>query len=91
MFSTLLGWLMKSKGIKIGGSVLGGSGLILLFMGLHTSVNGKINKQDADLKIYVGLVLEPVRTEITNLKKEMSETKTLVRDIHNYLLKSKEK
>ncbi len=78
--------LMKSKGVKIGGSLLGGSGLIALIMGLHFDVSGKIDKAESNAKQYAELVVAPIKTEITNLKTEVSDTKEMVRDIHNYLL-----
>lgn len=89
MFGQILGWIIKSKSIKVGGGVIGGSGLVVLLMGLHSDVTGKIEKQDVLQKEYVGLMLKPIETEIRYLKSEQKETKSMVRDIHNYLLKSK--
>ncbi len=88
MWSQLIGWIMKTKAAKIGGSVLGGGGLIALVFGLHQNVNSKIDRVEDRNKEHVQLLLEPVKTEIKHLKKEVKETKDMVRDIHNYLLKT---
>lgn len=80
---------MKSKGLKVGAGALGGSGLIVLILGLNNDISNKLAAQKAEQKEYVQLVLKPVYTEIMYLKQETRETKQLVRDIHNHLLKSK--
>lgn len=87
----LLTFLFKSKGAKAGAGLVGGSGFLALIVGLHADVTGKIERETIDRKEYVKLVLEPMRTEIKGLQKGQDETKVMVRDIHNYLLKSKRK
>lgn len=89
MFTKITEWILKSRGVKIGGGILGGGGAMLLILALYSEVNGKIAKQDIDQKLYVHLVIEPIKTEISNLKTGQNEVKSMVRDIHNYLLKSK--
>lgn len=42
-----------------------------------------------DRKEYVSLVLRPVQTEIKNLNEKVTETKNMVKDIHQYLLQTK--
>lgn len=91
MFAQLLGFLMKSKGAKVGAGAVGGSGLLALVIGLHADITGKIEKQDVAHKEYVQLTLKPVEVQIQGLQKEQAETKVMVRDIHNHLLKKQNK
>lgn len=102
MLARILGWFMKSKTAKIGIGTIGGSGLVALLLAVHADVTGKLNAHKSlakesmriakveyrrDMREYVKLTLQPVQTEISNLKDEAKETKDMVRDIHNYLLK----
>ena len=89
MLIRLLGGLMKSKGLKMGAGAHSGGGLIVLILGLNNDISNKLIAQKAEQKEYVQLVLKPLQTQIAYLKEETRETKQLVRDIHNYLLKKK--
>ncbi len=89
MFATILSWVMKSKGVKLGAGVMSGGGLIALIFNLNASITTRIDKQDALHKEFVGLSLKPIETEINTLKDDQKDIKTMVRDIHSYLLKSK--
>ena len=95
MLSTILNWILKPNVAKVGGATIGGGGIVALILGLHSNVTGKIDNISKtvkeDRREYVALSMEPLKTEISNLKKETKETKHLVRDIHNYLLKSSNK
>lgn len=97
MLARITGWIMKSKIkiAKIGGGILGGSGILSLILFLHTSLTGRIDNVEASgkeyTKEYVDLSLEPYKVEMINLKKDVGDTKTMVRDIHNYLLETKTK
>ena len=86
----LLWAILKSKSVKVGGSILGGSGLIVLITGLHSNVSGKIDAQKIELKAdtreYVGLVLEPLKTEISNLKTEQTTANQMIKEIRDYLI-----
>jgi len=90
---TILGWIMKSKVAKVGGGVIGGSGVLFaLVFGLNkdlkTELNDKMREMDKSHKLYVQLVLKPVEIEIKHLNGHVKETKQMVRDIRNHLLKS---
>lgn len=89
MWTQIVGFIMNNKSVKMGAGALGGSGIILLAMGVHADITNKIDKQDAMQKEYVQLVIEPIRIQIEGLQKDQTETKAMVRDIHNYLLKNK--
>jgi len=89
MIASILQWLIKSKGVKVGGTLLGGGSMVALLLGAHADITTKIEKQDERQKEYVQLMLKPIETEMRHLKEETKETKGLVRDIHNYLLKNK--
>lgn len=89
MFGQLLGWIIKNKGAKVGGGILGGGGLIILLLGFYTDVTGKIEKQNVLQKEYVGLMLKPIEIEINYLKEGQKEIKKMVTDIHNHLIKLK--
>lgn len=89
MFSQVMMWLLKSKGAKIGAGALGSGGVLILILALHSDVTARITAEKIDRKEYVNLVLMPVQTQITNLKNDIKETKSMVRDIHNYLLNKK--
>jgi len=91
VFTALLSFLVKSKGIKLGAGAVTGSGLVALVLGLHNDVTSKIEKQEQDQKEYVELILKPVQVQIQGLQKDQSETKTMVRDIHTYLLNKRNK
>lgn len=95
MWAAIFEWLLKSKAAKLSGATIGGGGIVALILGLHSNVTGKIDNISKtvkeDRREYVSLSMEPLKTEISNLKKETKETKHLVRDIHNYLLKSSNK
>lgn len=91
MLSMFLGWVLKSKAVKVGAGALSGTGVLALIFNLHTDVTQKIEKQDVAHKEYVQMSIEPVQRDINNLVKEAAETKSLIRDIHHYLLKSKNK
>ena len=84
---------MKSKAAKVGAGAIPGGGVLALIFYLNTTVNAKVDKQGIESKSYtqeyVRMAIEPVKTEITNLKEIQKETKKMVRDIHNFLLKSK--
>ena len=89
MWSLLVSWLVKSKAAKVGAGVASGSGILGLVLGLHYDVTNRIDKVKADRAEYVQLVLEPVNREISHVKDGIDETKDMVRDIHNHLLKTK--
>ena len=89
MIAQLLGFLMKSKGVKFGVGALGGSGIIALILGLNVGVKADLNMQEVRLKEYVQLVIAPIKTEIKNLKVNVDNTNTKVNAIHEYLLKNK--
>lgn len=89
--AAILEAIMKSKSFKVGAGAISGGVLIALILSLHSGVMAKIDKQENEQKEYVLLVLEPVKTEIAHLKEDQKEIKNMVRDIHNYLLKSKTK
>ena len=84
---------MKSKAAKVGAGAISGGGVLALIFYLNTAVNAKVDKQGIESKSYtqeyVQMAIEPIKTEITNLKKVQDDTKKMVRDIHNYLLKTK--
>lgn len=87
----LLKWCLKSKGVKVGGSVVGGSSAILLIMALHSDVTAKINKQEIIQKEYVQLTLKPIEVKIQHLKDGQKDIKKVVESIRDYLLKEKVK
>ncbi len=91
MWGHLFSILIQSKLAKTGAGLVTGSGVLVLILGLHQDVLTKIEKQKLANKEYVGLVLTPVETEIRHLKENTKETKQLVRDIHNYLLRRNNK
>ena len=86
MFAQVLGFIMKSKGAKLGVGALGGSGVLVLVMSLHADITNRIEAQDFQQRERTILMLAPIETEIANLKSEQRETKDMVRDIHNHLL-----
>ena len=92
VLARITGWIMKSKAAKVGGSILGGSGVLTLILFLHTSVTGDIDKVEAQgkqyTKEYVDLSLKPFTVEMKNMKTEMGEMKGMVQDIHNHLFKN---
>ena len=90
MFSSFLGWLLKSKGMKVGAGAVSGSGLLVLLYSANAEINIRFEKQESRQKEYVNLSLKPIQTEISNIKTQQTEIKSMVRDIHSYLLKSKE-
>ena len=57
----LLEYIMKSKGLKIGGGLIGGSGIVAVFLNF---VNGK----DVAMKEYVNLKNDTVIEKVENLK-----------------------
>lgn len=86
----LLELLMASKKLKAGVVSLGGGiGISILVFALQADVNNKIEKQDQRLKQYVALVVQPIKVEIENLKKNVDDTNQKVNDIHKYLLNKK--
>ena len=93
MFSLIKSWIMKSKAAKVGAGALSGGSIIALIFYLNTAVVAKVEKQKIELKDYVKeyvqMAIEPIKTEITNLKDIQKETKEMVRDIHKFLLKTK--
>ena len=88
----MLGLILKSKGFKIGGGLLGGGGLLALIFSIYTSVVGQIDKAEANSKSYtrehVVLKLEPYKVEIVNLKSKVNDTNEKVNKIYEYLLKN---
>ncbi len=91
MWAQLIAWMFKSRAAKVGGGVLGGTAGITLIMGLHANITGQIDKAEAQGKEYVQLKLDPFKVEVVNLKKEVAETKDMVKDIHRYLLNKNNK
>ncbi len=89
MLTTLLGWIVKSKAVKVGAGALGGSGALALIFGLHYDIKQEVGIQKKDQKEYVHLVLEPLKVEIKNLNKDIVETKLMVRDLHKHMLRNK--
>ena len=91
ILTAILGWVMKSKGAKLGAGAISCSGLIAVIFNLNAGINNKIDKQDTLHKEYINLSMKPIQTEINSLKTVQSDIKVMVRDIHNYLLKTKHK
>lgn len=89
MFSQLAAWLVKSNGAKVGLGAVGGSGIVALVLTLHGDMTNKIQAQDSHHKAYIALSIQPLQTEVRNLRDEQKEIKELVRDIHKYLLENK--
>jgi hypothetical protein len=94
MLIRVVSWLIESKGAKLGAGAVGGGGVLILVLGLHSNVTGQLQiqkKEQLDFtREYVSLTIEPLKVEISNLKKDSEETKRMVRDIHQYLLKNKQ-
>lgn len=91
MLATILNWLVKSKGAKVGAGALSGASLVALLLGASAQINSRFEKQEARQKEYVTLSLKPIEIEIKYIRQAQKETKSMVRDIHNLLLKSKTK
>ena len=93
MLLQILGWIMKSKAAKVGGGVIGGSSVLFAFVfginkELKTDMNNKMIQMDKDHKAHVQLVLKPVQTEMKHLNIHIKETKEMVRDVRNHIMKS---
>ena len=73
--------------IKIVGGIIGG--FIPVAMAFHANMSEKIHVAEIRSKEYVQLKLEPFKHEIDNLKKDLGETKDMVKDIHKHLLEQK--
>ena len=91
MFSDLLKWLFTSTKGKVTSLAGSGVAIVVLVMAVQADVGKKLDKQEGRLKEYVNLTIKPIQTDIKNLYREQTETKNMVRDIHNYLLKSQNK
>lgn len=78
---------MNWGAIKIIGGIVGG--LTPLVLGLHANMSSKIEVAEARSKEYIQLKLDPFEREIENLKKNVGETKQMVKDIHKHLLEKK--
>jgi len=91
MFSRIVMWYMKSRAAKIGGGLTAGGGVLTLILALHTNITANIEKAEARSKEYANLKIESVQKDVQNLKNGQQEIKSMVRDIHRYLLKTKDK
>lgn len=89
MLNQILDWIMKSKGVKVGAASLTGGGVIVLILGLYTSVKSESKVQELRLKEYVHLVVAPIKTEIQNLKTNIDNTNTKVNAIYEHLINTK--
>ena len=93
MFATISGRIMKSKAVKVGAGAISGGSVLALILYLNTAVVAKVEKQKIELKHYVQeyvqMAIEPIKTEIINLKEIQKDIKEMVRDIHKFLLKTK--
>lgn len=86
MWTIILGWVLKSKAIKVGVGAVGGSGLLALIFNLHADITQRIDREVENRKEYIQLVISPLQSEVSNLKDGVNETKVMVRDLHNHLL-----
>lgn len=93
MWSAIFSTFVKGNGIKIGVAAGGSISVFTLIMSLHGNISKKIEdsqkEQKSYMREYVELTIRPITTELKNQKVHIKETKELVRDIHNYLLKRK--
>jgi len=89
MLAKIFSWCLTTKAAKLGGSVIGGGGIIALFLAFQTDYKERIDKIEFKNERYSELLLKPVYVEINYLKKDIKETKIMVKDIHKYLLKTK--
>ncbi len=79
MWVTILGWIMKSKGAKVGGGIIGGSGVVAMLMGF-------VNVKEESLRQYVDSKHEIAIEKVINIKDDVSEIKSDVKWLKNYLI-----
>jgi len=82
MLSLIVQWLAKSNAAKVGTGAMTGGGFLALIFTLHQDVKSDIRQETMDRKEYVELVVKP-------LKEDTKETKQLVKEIRDYLIKQK--
>ncbi len=79
MWKAILGWIVKSKGAKVGGGVLGGSGVLAALIAYGDvqvkRVDYKIEAKDAMVRQYVDLKDQNLLIEIGHLKEGQLELK----------------
>ena len=77
--------LLKSKGTKIGGGIIGGAGLLTLDLNLMNdkidSVQNSINVKEISLVNMVDYKHESVLTQLRHLNEQQKEMKTLLEKI----------
>ena len=85
MAGALLGWCIKSKAVKVGGGILGGSGALILILGLHASVNKRIDTVKIGTQTYVNQKHDLVTQQINHLKDGQREIKDMLKIIDKRL------
>lgn len=86
MWAIVISLLGQANVAKVGATTIGASGMLMLIFTLHGDLKKTVDAQEVYMKTHVKLVLEPIYIEIKNLELNQSETKIMVRDIHNHLL-----
>ena len=80
----------KVRIAKIGGGLLGGSGVLTLILTLHTNVSSEIAKAETRSKEHVGLKLEPLKIRMKTYESKINNTNKKVNDIYNYIINGKQ-
>lgn len=88
MISSILELLSNNPS---GSLAIGGGGIVTLVLALHKDVKVKMKEDKAETKEFIEMRLQPITTENDNLKLDITETKQMVRDLHNHLLNKRSK
>lgn len=84
---------IKNKKTKVTAGLLSTGGVLGLVLNLNAAINGRFEKIDEKIKAaegsskeftreYSGLVIQPLHSEIKNLKETQKEIKGMLKDLH---------
>lgn len=75
---------MKSKGAKLGGGLIGGSGAVAMLVSF-------VNAKENSLKQYVDSKHEVAIVEIVNMKDDVKDIKGGIKRLEDYLINKQQK
>jgi len=80
---------MRSKGAKIGSSVVGGGSVLALAVTFYTHMTGQIEKSEAHTKLYVDQKYDLVAEQVKTLKGGQTEIKNMLIKMNDRLFELK--
>lgn len=89
MLAKLFSIFCKGKGAKVTGGLAGTGGIFAILFGLHTDISLKIDKAEANSKVYADSKHELIKQDVAHLREGQTDIKSMLKVIDQRLYNMK--